>query len=191
MMALAVLELLGEGPKHPYEIGQLMHERGIDRAVHTKGASIYDTVERLVRAGFIEPVETNREGRRPERTIYRLTQAGADELRSWLRQLLEEPTREYPQFGAALMFLGAVGRKEDAIKVLERRAAAFEADIAAADAVIAAVPPEVPPLFVIEEDYGQAMRRAELVWLRRIIAELKDGTLEWPRVLTENEWLMS
>ena len=48
-----------------------------------------------------------------------------------LRQLLEEPTREYPQFGAALMFLGALGLKEDAIKVLERRAAAFEADIAA------------------------------------------------------------
>jgi DNA-binding PadR family transcriptional regulator len=190
-MALAVLELLAEGPKHPYEITHTMHERGIDRAVHIKGASVYDTVERLVRAGFVEPVETNREGRRPERTIYRLTRAGADELGSWLRQLLEEPTREYPQFGAALMFLGALGHKEEAVKVLERRAAAFEADIAAADAVIGAVPADVPRLFVIEEEYGQAMRRAELVWLRRVVAELKDGALEWPRMLTENEWLMS
>src|ERR1700674_3193390 len=105
--------------------------------------------------------------------------------------MLEEPTREYPEFGAALMFLGALGLKEDAIKVLERRAAAFEADIAAADAAIGTVPPDVPRLFVIEEEYGQAMRRAELVWLRRVVDELKDGTLEWPRVLTENEWPMS
>jgi DNA-binding PadR family transcriptional regulator len=188
-MALAVLELLSEGPKHPYEIKQTMHERGIDRAIHLKGASVYDTVERLAKAGFVELVETNREGRRPERTIYRLTQDGADELRSWLRQLLEEPTREYPQFGAALMFLGAMGLKEEAIKVLERRAAAFEADIAAADAVIKGLPPDLPRLFLIEEDYGQAMRRAELAWLRRTVAELKDGTLEWPAMLTENEWL--
>jgi hypothetical protein len=46
-------------------------------------------------------------------------------------------------------------------------------------------------LFVIEEEYGQAMRRAELVWLRHTVAELKDGTLEWPRMLTDSEWLMS
>jgi DNA-binding PadR family transcriptional regulator len=190
-MALAVLELLAEGPKHPYEIKQTMHERGIDRAIPLKAASIYDTVERLAKAGLIEPVVSNRDGRRPERTIYSLRQAGADELRSWLRRLLEEPTHEYPQFGAALMFLGALGFKEDAIKVLERRAAAFEANIAAADAIIGGLPPDLPRLFVIEEDYGQAMRRAELVWLRRIIAELKDGTLEWPRVLTDSEWLMS
>ena len=190
-MALAVLELLAEGPKHPYEIKQLMHERGIDRAVPLRGASVYDTVERLGRAGFLEPVETSREGRRPERTTYRLTKQGADELRSWLRQLLEEPTREYPKFGAALMFLGAMGLKEEAIKVLERRAATFEADIAAADAVIKALPSDLPRLFVIEEDYGQAMRRAELVWLRQTVAELKDGTLEWPRMLTDSEWLMS
>jgi DNA-binding PadR family transcriptional regulator len=190
-MALAVLELLAEGPKHPYEIKQMMHERGIDRAIHLKGASVYDTVERLAKAGLVESLETNREGRRPERTIYRLTQAGAVELRSWLRQLLEEPSREYPQFGAALMFLGALGFKEDAIKVLERRAAAFEVNIAASEAIFGALPPDLPRLFVIEEEYGQAMRRAELDWLRRTVAELKDGTLEWPRVLTDNEWLMS
>jgi hypothetical protein len=105
--------------------------------------------------------------------------------------MLEEPTHEYPQFGAALMFLGAMGFKEEAIKVLERRAATFEADIAAADAVIRALPADLPRLFVIEEEYGQAMRRAELEWLRRTVAELKDGTLEWPAIVADNEWLMS
>ena len=29
------------------------------------------------------------------------------------------------------------------------------------------------------------MRRAELEWLRRTIAELKDGSLEWPQMLAQ------
>ena len=190
-LALAVLELLGEEPMHPYEMKQKMHERVYERAIPVKAASIYDTVERLAAAGLIEPVETSREGRRPERTIYRLTQVGADELRAWLRQLLEEPSREYPRFAAALMFLGALGRKDDAISVLERRAAAFDMQIAATDAMLLAVPADLPRLFLIEEDYAQSMRRAELDWLRRIIAELKDGTLEWPRILEHHERPMS
>ena len=189
-LSLAVLVLLTESPMHPYEMKQKMHERGQERAIALKAASIYDTVERLVKAGFIEPAETNREGRRPERTIYRLTQAGADELDSWLRQLLEEPSREYPRFAAALMFLGALRRKEEAIKVLERRAAAFAAEIASVDALLGGVPPGLPRLFLIEDEYAQAMRRAELDWLERTVAELRDGTLEWPKMV-EHEWPMA
>ncbi len=182
-LALAVLELLGEGPMHPYEMKQRMRERGHERAISVKAASIYDTVERLAAAGFVEPVETNREGRRPERTIYRLTETGSDELQSWLHELLEEPSREYPRFAAALMFLGAIESKDEAVRVLDRRAGAFEIQIAAADALMRAVPSDLPRLFVIEEEYAQAMRKAELEWLRRTIDELKDGTLEWPQMI--------
>jgi DNA-binding PadR family transcriptional regulator len=187
LLGLAILELLAEGPKHPYEMKQLMKHRGTDRAIPTKAASIYDTVERLTKAGFIAPVETNREGRRPERTIYRLTAAGADELESWLRQLVEEPSREYPRFGAALMFFGALRHKEEAIKALDRRAAAFETEIASVDELLNGLPPFLPRLFAIEDEYTQAMRRAELEWLKRTIAELKDGSLEWPAFIEKME----
>jgi DNA-binding PadR family transcriptional regulator len=191
LLALAVLQLLAEGPIHPYEMKQKMHERGTERAIPLKSASIYDTVERLSKAGFIVPVETNREGRRPERTIYRLTASGADELESWLRELLEEPSREYPRFGAALMFVGALRRKEEAIKALERRVMAFEAEIASVDAILRGLPPDLPRLFTIEDEYTQAMRRAELEWLRRTIAELKEGSLEWPQMIEQMERPMS
>jgi DNA-binding PadR family transcriptional regulator len=191
LLALAVLELLAEAPRHPYEMKQRMLERHQERAIPVKQASIYDTVDQLTRAGFIEPLLTNREGRRPERTIYQLTVSGADELDSWLRQLLEEPTREYPRFGAALMFVGALLHKEEAIKVLERRATAFESEIATVDSMIRALPPELPRLFTIEDEYAQAMRRAELEWLRRTIAELQDGSLEWPQMLERHERPMS
>jgi DNA-binding PadR family transcriptional regulator len=191
LLALAVLELLAEGPKHPYEMRQHMHQRGTERAIPTKAASVYDTVERLTQAGFIEPVLVNREGRRPERTIYRLTGAGADELESWLRQLIEEPSREYPRFGAALMFLGALRRKEEAIKALERRAEAFEEEIENVDSMLSGLPPFLPRLFAIEDEYTQAMRRAELEWIRRTIGELREGTLEWPPMIEQMERPMS
>lgn len=191
LLALAVLELLGERPMHPYEMKQTMHERGQERAIPLKQASIYDTVERLTRAGFIEPILTNRDGRRPERTVYQLTPSGADELDTWLRELLEQPTREYPHFGAALMFVGALRSKEEAIKVFERRAVLFEAEIASVDAMLRALSPDLPRLFTIEDEYTQAMRRAELEWLRRTIAELKAGTLEWPQMIEMQERPMS
>src|ERR1700694_565925 len=172
LLALAVMELLSEAPMHPYEMKQRMRERGQERAIPMKSASIYDAVERLTESGFVEPLLTNREGRRPERTIYRITPAGARELDSWLRQLLEQPSREYPRFAAALMFLGALRRKEEAISALGRRASAVEAQIAAAVEMMRGVPHDLPRLFVIEEEYAQAMRRAELEWLRSTITEL-------------------
>jgi len=187
LLALAILELLAEGPKHPYEMRQHMHQRGTERAIPTKAASVYDTVERLTRAGFIEPVLVNREGRRPERTIYRLTAAGVDELESWLRQLIEEPSHEYPRFGAALMFVGALRHKEEAIKALETRAAAFDEEIENVDSMLRGLPPFLPRLFAIEDEYTQAMRRAELEWIRRTIAELREGTLEWPSTIEQLE----
>ena len=37
-----------------------------------------------------------------------------------------------------------------------------------------------PRIFGIEEEYAQAMRRAELAWVRATAAELRDGTFPWP-----------
>jgi hypothetical protein len=39
---------------------------------------------------------------------------------------------------------------------------------------------EFPRILGIEEEYAQAMRRAELAWVRQTITELRDGTLVWP-----------
>ena len=62
-------------------------------------------VETLQRDGLIEPQETSRDGRRPERTVYTLTDAGSAELIAWMQDLLRYPVKEYPQFMAALSLL--------------------------------------------------------------------------------------
>jgi hypothetical protein len=75
--------------------------------------------------------------------------------------------------------------------VFERRAGLIEAEIAGVDAILRGLPAELPRLFTIEDEYTQAMRRAELDWLRRTIAELKSGTLEWPHMAEMQQQPMS
>jgi len=181
-VALSVLILLNERPMHPYEMRSLMRERGHDRAFRIRESSGYDTVSRLADRGFIEPVEVNREGRRPERTVYAITEAGRDELLVWLRELTSEPAADYPAFAAPLMFIYALGR-DGAISALAQRAALLEAEISSSDAFRRAMTgeiPDFPRIFGIEEEYAQAMRKAELAWVRATVAELRDGTLPWP-----------
>jgi DNA-binding PadR family transcriptional regulator len=181
-VALSVLNLLNERAMHPYEMRVLVRQRGHDRAFKIRESSIYDTVNRLADRGFIEPVEVSREGRRPERTVYAITEAGRDELDAWLWELASEPSEEYPAFAAPLMFIYSLGR-DRTIAAFTQRAAKLEAQISASDAyrqAFAAELPEFPRIFAVEEEYAQAMRHAEVTWLRAIIAELRDGTFPWP-----------
>jgi DNA-binding PadR family transcriptional regulator len=166
---------------HPYEMRSLMLERGHDDVIKLKGGSLYDTVERLQRLEFIAPMQTTREGRRPERTVYRITETGREELKVWLRELLSEPVQEYPQFAAGLAFMAGLESKEEVEQLLRRRAILLESRIAAVDTVLrhAREAEAVPRLFLIEGEYGQAMRRAELDWLRDMIRDLEAGGL-WP-----------
>src|SRR2546429_1051865 len=113
-LALAVMNLLMERPMHPYEMKSTMKERGHDQVIRLKGGSIYDTVERLEAGGFIKSQETSREGRRPERTVYSITEAGRDEITGWLAELLTQPLSEYPRFAAALAFMAALAQDEGA-----------------------------------------------------------------------------
>ncbi len=177
-LALAVLNLLHERPMHPYEMQQLMRERGHDQVIKLKGGSLYSTIERLAAAGLIEPLETSREGRRPERTVYALTGAGKDELWLWLSELLSEPIHEYPWFGSALAFLPALPQ-EEVVRLLERR-------VMALDSVLQAVKRSgLPRLFGVEAEYALAMRQAELAWVRQIVDEVRTGRLEWPPEVRE------
>jgi DNA-binding PadR family transcriptional regulator len=183
-LALAVLSLLLERPMHPYEMKAWLQARGHDRVIQSKGASDYDAVERLSRLGFIEQLETSREGRRPERTVYSLTEAGRDELLVWLRELISRPVSEYPQFGAALAFMAGLGNEKEVIALLQWRVVQLEAEIAAGEKVLKGTLEQgIPRMFVIEEEYAVAIRRAEVDFVRRLIDDLETGGL-WPDTAT-------
>jgi DNA-binding PadR family transcriptional regulator len=177
-LALAVMNLLMESPMHPYEMKLKMKERGHDQVIRLKGGSIYDTVERLEEGGFITSQAPSREGRRPERTVYTITDAGRDEITAWLRELLAQPVNEYPQFAAALAFFAALD-KEEVVRLLQVRSTMLESQIAGTEKGLVnwTKTMGIPRLFLVEAEYGVAMNRAELEWVRRLIADIQDGKL--------------
>lgn len=178
-LSLVVLELLTERAMHPYEIQQLIRDRHTDQVVKLRAGSLYHTVERLQRGGLIEAVETGRAGRRPERTVYRITEAGRDQFHADLRELVRTPETEYPLFGVAMAMLGKVSR-EDAIELLGRRAVALEAKVAAGEQVLSALTKRgLPRLYTVETEYLLAMCRAELTWVRQLVEEIISGALPW------------
>ena len=98
--ALTVLCFLNEGDRHPYEMLRLVRARHKDSIITGLPRSIYRAIERLHADGLIEPVETTREGRRPERTVYRITADGREEMATQLSRLVTTP-EEVPAMSVA------------------------------------------------------------------------------------------
>src|SRR2546425_6058192 len=96
-LGLAVLALLAERPMHPYEMAATLRERGKEQSIRINYGSLYSVIAALVRAEFIAAKETSRDGARPQRTVYSITASGQAELDDWLRAILREPVKEYPQ----------------------------------------------------------------------------------------------
>jgi DNA-binding PadR family transcriptional regulator len=179
-LALAVLDLLLERAMHPYEMHQLIRDRHVDHVIKVTAGSLYHTVERLHRLGLIEPVETARAGRRPERTVYAITDRGRDGFTATLRDIIQRPEAEYPIFGAAVEMLHTLDPTE-AAALLERRAVALEAILASHEVVLASLLKKcgMDRIVVVEIEYAQAMCRAELTWIHEIVEDIRSGALAW------------
>src|SRR5215813_11678136 len=164
-LALAVLSTLSERPMHPYEMATTMRSRGKELSIKLNYGSLYTVVGNLAKHGLIEAMGAGREGRRPERTVYRLTDAGRKELEDWMAELIAVPVKEYPQFEAALSELPVLA-PGDALQLLRDRVSALEQAIADTRAQLAGLT-WLPRLFVLE---------AELRWVRGLVAEFENRT---------------
>ena len=189
-LALAVLGLLQEQSMHPYEMASTLRERHKDSSFKVNSGSLYDTVEALVRHGWIEPVEKVRDGRRPERTVYAPTQVGQGEFVRWIDELIRTPVSEYPKFMAAVSYLGALG-PEGAADALAERAGHLERQVEETKTILADTvgSGRLPRLFMIEAECALHAWEAELAWTRQTIEEIRDGSLFWPDAeRTEQGW---
>jgi DNA-binding PadR family transcriptional regulator len=181
-LALAVLVFLNERPMHPYEIARLLRQRGKDGSIKIHYGSLYTVVQNLERHGFVEVAGVQREGNRPERTLYGLTAAGRTEMHDWLADLLAVPVKEYPSFEAALSLMGAL-HPDEAAGLLAERAEALDVRAAALRGVMDALDGRLPRIFLVESEYELHMIEAEASWVRGLLQELDKGTLtgaaEW------------
>ena len=167
-LALAVLALLFERPMHPYEMGviaQAAAQRG-EHQIPLRLALYGDRASAAPR--FSRARETARDGRRPERTVYEITDAGRDELRAWMADLIGEPIKEYPQFEAALCLLPVLP-PDEALALLRLRLERIAQNSAALTRQIEAIADQnFPPLFLDRDRVSARADQSRAAFRRRI-----------------------
>jgi len=175
-LALAVLACLVERPMHPYEISTTLRTRGKERSIKLNYGSLYSVVGALEKHGLICARETVREGRRPERTVYAVTDAGRAEFEDWLAELLSTPTTEPSSLEAALSLAAGLPPDEVA-RLLQQRCQRLEIETAGLQAGVDLSREQgLPDLFLVEALFSIAMRKAELEFVRTLAADIRSGT---------------
>ncbi|MGH4030687.1 PadR family transcriptional regulator [Actinomycetota bacterium Odt1-20B] len=194
-LALAVMVLLMEKPMHPYEIAQTLRSRGKDASTKINYGSLYTVVQNLEKHGFVEVKDVERQGNRPERTRYGITEAGREEAIEWLSDLLAVPAREYPIFETALSLVGII-HPDEVVRLLEERLASLDVQAASGRGVLQKLYETLPRVFLVENEYQLHMAEAQAEWIRGFLRELRSGELDgvaaWRRFhesgLVPGEW---
>jgi DNA-binding PadR family transcriptional regulator len=176
LLALALLSLLAQQPMYPYEMAQTLRSRGKDKTITINWGSLYTVVRNLEKYGFVEEAETVREGRQPERTVYRITDAGLAELMDWMRELISVPEEDRGGFVAALSE-GGILPPDEMTELLRARLAALDKVNAGQEADLKLWAERLPRVLLIESEYQLAMRKAEAGWVRGLLKEIIEGTI--------------
>lgn len=164
---------------HPDEMFQLLLARKEDRLMRIRAGSLYHAVGRREEAKLILAQGVDRDGNRPERTTYELTEMGSEHLRDRLREMLAIPAQEYPAFLLAMAQEHVLPLPEVIDLLTTRRQALLpyleRLDAGEADAVARGVPRQ----YKLDVQYAQAVRRVELKWLDKLITTLCTGEMPW------------
>jgi DNA-binding PadR family transcriptional regulator len=185
-LALAVLSCLNERPMHPYEINTTLRSRGKEQSIKLNYGSLYAVVESLQKHGLITTRETVRDGRRPERTVYEITQAGREEFEDWLAELLSTPVREYTSLEAGLSLMLGLA-PDEVVRLLDQRCDALRVELRGLEAAgEVAAEMGLPEIFAVESHYRHAMLTAELGFVAELARRIRSadlrGTTVWRRM---------
>jgi DNA-binding PadR family transcriptional regulator len=182
-LGLLILWQLVAGPNHAYGLQKLFTSQGKDRVVNLRSrANLQQAIKRLQRLGLVEVHETVRGEGYPDRIVYAITDAGREAARAWLREMLADTAGDYPDFIAAVSILFGLD-PDDARAQLEHRAAQLAQALADTDVALQGNP-NLPRLFLLEEEYRKAILTAQLSWLQSVIDDLRTGRLTW-----NEQWL--
>jgi DNA-binding PadR family transcriptional regulator len=175
---ISLLALLREAPMHPYQMQHLLRLRHKDEILVLRRGSLYHAIARLMRAGLIAVKKTERAGKRPERTTYRITPAGLTAFLKQLRKIVATPRRESSECMAAMSFLVHLN-PEESCQYLKQRAQNLEMEIKQRTSEIAVASTRVARINLIESEFLLTMLRAELTWVGKLEKEIRSGKLTW------------
>jgi DNA-binding PadR family transcriptional regulator len=148
---------------HGYRIKTILDDESLRFWFPVQFGSIYAVLRSLVKAGYVEPVAVEREGRRPERTRYAITKDG----RRHLAELLEQAWRRLPApadaFSLALAARSDLADDRRVPELLGERVAALRDRLERLDELARSAPaPEM-----VERQ--RALTTAELEWAEALL----------------------
>jgi DNA-binding PadR family transcriptional regulator len=165
-------------PLHGYELKHIIEEAMGDWTSIAFG-SIYFALRKLSEEGFIEKVATEKEGGRPSRDLYQITEAGQEEFLRLLRGVWSGVERQYHAIDIGLMFMQALP-VEEILGYLRGRVAQLEAILQHVEEhrEETLVREEVPRVVEAIFDHGLAHFRSELAWTKTLLEKVEGG--EYP-----------
>lgn len=173
LLVLGVVKLFQ--PVHGYEVRRELLSWRAQEWASVQPGSIYNALKTLTRDGLLEIASTDQVGGRPERTTYRLTQAGNEEFRTLLREEWWTVRPPIDPLMAAASFLTEIPRAE-AIAALEHRAAQVHGMVRHLQFGIDGHDGTDSPLHVREMLRLMTARiAAELAWSEQLLDRLRRG----------------
>lgn len=178
-LAVSALALLTERSMHPYEMQQVMILRTEDRIVKITPGSLYHTVNRLEELGLVRSTGTTREGNRPERTTYEITDEGLAAFTGRVAEIVSRPVNEFPEFPMGLAQSHHLPL-DVVVELLRKRLALLRADLIVLTASIDAMQERsLPARLWMDKRYLREAVKAEMSALTALIDDLNSGVIPW------------
>lgn len=172
----------GAGQAHGYDVRRELLSIGADEWANVAPGSVYNALKSLVRDGMLDVVGTDRQGARPERTVYGLTAAGEDEFQRLLWDNVRHAEMANHPLLAGLAFLPLFPR-EELVAVMRHRYEELRERIGARQRELRAVvggsgdPARGGVPFHVAESYRLiiGLLEAEAAWARDFADRLERG----------------
>jgi DNA-binding PadR family transcriptional regulator len=172
---LMILGLLKEKPYYGYELKRVMQQRYMDEWANVAFGSIYFALTQMTGEGLVEPRGTEKEGNRPSRTVYTITEPGKCEFFRLLREGWQKVDVPPDPFRVCLIFFEELPL-EETISYLERRAEAMQQTMDHISAIFAELNAKGAPWMAHSLwTHDMGLCQQELAWLLAFLDDLKSG----------------
>ena len=174
MIPLYILGLLLRfGPQHGYQLKKLMEEQMAD-FTQIKLPTVYYHLEKMAEAGLIT-ASRDKQGVRPEKTVYQVSEIGKAQFKSLLLEALEFSYRPSFEGDAAFYFADALPGGELATK-LAQYTARLQQTLAYLlrhrDETLALLPENFKKYADIIFEHHILHYRAELIWAEKALNQI-------------------
>jgi len=163
---LLLLGVLLKGEMHGYRLNEYV-KHAMNLYTDLKKSTSYYVLDKLEKEGYVQH-EIEREGKRPERRVYQITNKGEAYFRSLLREHLQSYTRNYYADDVGIAFMDQLSIDEVHRLLVEKR----EKVQAALQGFLEL--PDHGKNLQYAINHNIAHLKADITWLDSVLNELND-----------------